>query len=116
MIAGIYSSSPYFQVASPGMPYVASGPNSGQMRWNTQTNMVEVSNGSGWQPFGGHANISASPEFQQIMDWAKQEMTKSAAIKKLAESSPAVADALKTYELAAEQLKVVAILAEKESA
>jgi len=115
MLTTIYSANPYIQVMSPSVPYISSGPNSGQVRYNTQTNCMEVSNGSSWQQIGGSASISASTEFMQIMDWAKSEMQKSARIKQLAEESPAVADALAAYELAGEKLKVIATLADKET-
>ena len=115
MLTSIYSTNPYLQVSTPTTPYVSSGPMAGQLRYNTQTNCVEVSNGSSWQQLSGVASISASAEFMQIMDWAKGEMQKSARIKKLAEESVAVADALEAYELAGEKLKVIATLADKET-
>jgi hypothetical protein len=86
------------------------------MRWNTQNNCVEVSNGSGWQQIGGVASLNVSAEFKQIMEWAKEEMARSIKMKQLADQSPTVAAALADYELAAEKLAVIMTLADKELA
>ena len=116
MLSNVYSTSPFIQVSAPAVPYINSAPNAGQVRWNTQNNYMEVSNGSGWQQIGGVASISVSAEFTMIMDWARKEMAKSIKMKQMANQSPTVAAALADYELAAEKLAVIMTLADKELA
>jgi hypothetical protein len=116
MLSAIYSNTPFIQVGAPATPFINNQAGAGHVRWNTQSNYMEVYNGSSWQQVGGMASIGVSAEFIMIMDWARQEMAKAYKIQALAEQSPTVADALASYEKAAEQLKVIAILAEKETA
>ena len=115
MITNLYSNSPYLRVDQPAVTYISPGPMSGQVRFNTNTSRMEISDGQTWQPVGGLASISVSAEFNQIMDWARDEMQKSARIKQLAEESTAVADAYAAYEEAAHKLQVIMALAEKET-
>jgi hypothetical protein len=116
MLSTVYSNTPFIQVQAPAIPYISNNPMAGQVRWNTQNNYMEVSNGSSWQQIGGIASINVSAEFTQIMDWAREEMTRSIKMKQLADQSPTVADALAAYELAAEKLAVIMTLADKELA
>lgn len=115
MITQIFSNSPYIRVDQAEIPYINSGPMSGQMRFNPNTRSTEVSDGSSWRQVGGLASISVTDEFTKIMDWARAEMLRSERIRKLAEESVTVADALIAYEEAAEKLKVIATLADKET-
>jgi glycyl-tRNA synthetase alpha subunit len=116
MLSTVYSNTPFIQVQAPAIPYISNNPMAGQVRWNTQNNYMEVSNGSSWQQIGGIASINVSAEFTLIMEWARKEMAKSYKIKTLADQSPTVAAALADFELAAEKLEVIMTLADKELA
>ena len=115
MIGELFSPSPNLQVLAASRPFSISGVNSGQLRYNTQTNCVEVSCGDIWQRFSGVTSISLSPEVDTVLAWAKQEMMKSHRIAEAAAKSVTVADALATFNDAAEKLQIIMALAEKES-
>lgn len=114
MISDLHSLTPNIQVMPSNMPYIT-GVNSGQLRWNTQYGYLEVSSGDMWQKFKNTAAISLAPEVDDILAWAKQEMTKSKRIAEAATRSATVADALATYTDAAEKLQIIMALVEKES-
>ena len=86
------------------------------MRWNTQSNFMEVYNGSSWQQIGGMVNVSLTAEVETILKWAREEMHKSMQIKAMAAKSVTVADALAAYEDAASKLQVIMTLADKDLA
>lgn len=115
MISNIYNSGPYLSVMhSPGAsPYInPSQPMTGMVRYNS--NRLEVYDGSSWQQVGGGtASISLNAEAIEILDWAKKRMAEESKIKRLAETSPTIADALATFEQAAEKLQVVIALCEE---
>lgn len=116
MITHIYSANPHIQISAPmNVPYIGPVPNAGQVRWNTVSNCMEVYNGASWQGIGGSAHISVSAEFTQIMEWAQAEMQRSERIRKLAEKSPTVADALAEFERAKDKLDIIATLADEGS-
>lgn len=85
----------------------------GTVRFNTSSQSLEVSDGNQWQSLAQTAHIQVSAELDQIVTWVRGEMEKSARIQQLAETSPAVQDALDTVNDAMEKLKVIAVLADK---
>lgn len=115
MINNIYNSGPYLSVShSPGAsPYInPSQPMTGMVRY--ASHRLEVYDGSGWQQVGGGtASVSLTGEAIEILDWAKKKMSEESKIKRLAETNPTIADALATFEQAAERLQVVISLCEE---
>ena len=115
MINNIYNSGPYLSVLnSPGAsPYInTSQPMTGMVRY--VSNRLEVYDGGSWlQVGGGSASVSLTAEAIEILDWAKKRMSEESKIKRLAESNPTIADALATFEQAAEKLQVVISLCEE---
>ena len=115
MINNIYNSGPYLSVLhGPGSsPYInPSQPMTGMVRY--VNNRLEVYDGSSWlQVGGGTASVSLTGDAIEILDWAKKRMVEESKIKQLAKTNPTIADALATFEQAAEKLQVVISLCEE---
>ena len=56
---------------------------------------------------GDNVSISLSPEAEIILEWAAKKMANEERIRELAETNPAVADAVEALHTANEQLRVV---------
>jgi hypothetical protein len=114
MIKGLSVSSPYLQVqgGKPGSVYVnlsSVNPGTGTVRVNGQD--LEVFDGGNWVKFAGnHADVSLNQEAVEALNWVREKMAKETRIQELAAKSPTVADALKKFEEAQEQLEMILTL------
>ena len=83
----------------------------GNMRFNTNTQSLEVFDGSSWihlnMPI---ATVGLNPEAESILDWAKQKRDEEIRFEKLAETNATVKDLLDQIKAKQEQLKMVEIL------
>jgi len=110
MIKNIVQASSFVTVSS-YMPQVyGSGNMSGQMRYNTNSQSVEVYDGNNWISISQQASVGLSYEAEEAMRWAINKKREEAEIKELAEKHKAVAAALENLNKAQEQLKIVAHL------
>ena len=114
MIKGITASSPYITIdgGQPGSIYVnLSGvnPATGTVRVNGQD--LEVFDGAVWQRFGGtYADVSLNQAAVQALDWVREKMANEKRIRELAAKNLTIADALRKFEEAQEQLEMVLTL------
>ena len=96
------------------MPHVnMNAPSSGMMRWNGNSNCIEVFDGSMnlWQQMHGKtADIQLSPMVQTIVDWANKKMAEELEWEKLAKTNDAVKIALENMKKAKQQLDITAKL------
>jgi hypothetical protein len=96
------------------MPYInMNAPSSGMMRWNGNTNCIEVFDGSMnlWQQmYGKTADIQLSPQIQAVVSWANQKMAEESEWEKLAKTNDAVKIALENMKNAKQQLDITAKL------
>ena len=77
MIKDISTQSPRWMSVYSGShsPYISPGSMSaGMMRYNSNTQTIEVYDGNTWLALAGSADVSLSPEAQQVMDWAYKKM------------------------------------------
>jgi hypothetical protein len=101
-IQNSYASSQYVNMNS-------SNPAAGQVRFNGT--MMEVYDGSMWAQIQmSHPTISLNGSAIAALDWVQKKMADEHRIKELAKTNVTIADALASYELAAEKLKVVLTL------
>ena len=117
MISTIGSSSSYLTVTG-GMtthPYISPGSQSaGMIRWNTNSNVIEIYNGTGWIEYrGAHATVDLNSRAQSIMRWAEEKMLREEELTKLAEENPSVATAIENVKKAEDQLDLISTLAKK---
>jgi hypothetical protein len=96
------------------MPYInMNAPSSGMMRWNGNSNCIEVFDGSMniWQQMHGKtADIQLSPQISSVVAWAQQRMSEESEWEKLAVSNEAVKIALENMKKAKQQLDITAKL------
>jgi len=78
MIGQISQTGKYIAVTGgPGSNYVNNSGlmGVGQLQFNTNTQRLEVYNGSSWQPFNmGTYYVGLNPEVETIIDWARTKM------------------------------------------
>jgi hypothetical protein len=115
MITGISSSSKYISVHGGGAAstYISPGSvGSGMMRYNGNTNCIEVNDGNSWIRMGSaYATIELTPETESLLDWARQKRDEDLNLKALAEKNEAVRIAVENLNKAQEQLQITAHLA-----
>ena len=108
--------SPLLWVSTGGstMPHVnMNAPSSGMMRWNGNTNCIEVFDGSMnlWQQmYGKTADIQLSPQIEAVINWANLKMAEESEWEKLAKTNDAVKIALENMKKAKQQLDITAKL------
>jgi hypothetical protein len=95
------------------MPYISPGAqSSGNLRYNTSMNRVEVYDGVSWLELGGgYANIELSPVVQTAVNWVMIQMEKEAAMKEMAKKHASVQAALANVEQAKQELELIYELA-----
>jgi len=88
-----------------------SNSSAGMVRYNGNSNNMEVYDGSSWMSLtGAYPMIELDGDVLAVVNWAKEKMNKEAKIQELAKTNPTVADALAAFEKAQEQLDIVATL------
>ncbi len=116
MIKTASTTSPYLTVSTynGNLGYISPGSQAGQIRYNTNMNIMEVFDGVAWQNISGHLDVGLSMDATQVLDWARKKMAREAELRELAEQHPTVAAALEALRNAEAQLDIVAILCKEE--
>ena len=121
MIKSIYSNSPFITVSggNPGSTYIGNysnnAPGVGNMRYNPNSQNIEVYDGSTWIILSAHhANINLSDETVSLLQWAKKKMLEEAERNELAKTNPAINDLMKQIKDKEEQIYVVQALIKEE--
>ena len=114
-ITNVSSSSPYLNVTSyqGSKPYISPGSQTaGMMRYNTNSQNMEVYDGISWQTLGmGNATIELSGMAQTAINWVIAQMEREAEIRRLAEKHASIAHALDNVEQAKKELELIYQLA-----
>lgn len=85
-----------------------SNPSAGLVRYNGNSNNLEVYDGSSWMTLNGaYPIIELDGDVLGIINWAKEKMNKEAKLLELAQQNKTVADALAVVEKAQEQLDII---------
>lgn len=85
--------------------------NVGDVRFNTNIQMLEVYDGNRWVELNtSHASVGLTPDAELAIDWAKQKLNEELALERKAKDNPAIADLLKQRNTIDEQIKVIEIL------
>jgi hypothetical protein len=105
--AGIRVSSGYASATYVNM----SNPSAGMVRYNGNSNNLEVYDGASWMTLTvAYPIIELDGDVLSVVNWAIEKMNKEAKLQELAHQNKTVADALAAVEKAQEQLEVVATL------
>ena len=83
----------------------------GQLQFNTNTQQMELYNGTGWQTLNlGQYHVGLNEHAEHLLDWVSKRRDEEAEARRMAEQYPAVADALGAVREAEQQLKTVVAL------
>lgn len=114
-ITNVQSNSPYLIINSYSgtKPYISPGSQSaGMMRYNTNSQNMEVYDGVSWQTIGmGNASIELSPVVQTAISWVLEQMSKESKMREMAEKHASVQAALANVEQAKRELDLIYELA-----
>jgi len=88
-----------------------SNSSAGMVRYNGNSNNMEVYDGSSWLTLNAaYPIVELDGDVLAVVNWAKEKMNKEARIQELAQQNKTVADALEAVEKAQQQLDIVAKL------
>jgi hypothetical protein len=96
MIKSVNSSGRYIQTGSgiPMAPYFSPGAQgAGQMRFNTNSNNIEVWDGVTWKEISNnYASVGLTSEAESLLDWVRTKRDEDARFKSLMELHPGIRD------------------------
>ena len=120
MIKSIHSSSPFLTVSggNPGSTYIGNfnGTGVGNMRYNPNSQNIEVYDGSTWIILSAHhATINLSDEAVGLLQWARQKRDEELEIEKLVLTNSTIKDLVTQIKDKQEQIKVVQTLIKEET-
>jgi hypothetical protein len=115
MIKSIVQSGRYLTVTGNGAyPYIPSygnGMGTGNMRFNTQTQNIEVYDGNQWMTFStGSVSVGLNGDAESLLDWARIKRDEESRIVALAAKHPTVADAVAARQRADEAVRIAVVL------
>lgn len=85
---------------SGGRPYISPGSQSaGMVRYNTNSQQMEVYDGVSWQMISSICEVSLSGETEMIIEWAREKMLEERRIDELCEKHPGLRKARDNFEL-----------------
>lgn len=115
MIVNLNTQGPWLQVigVSSTSPYITESQNPMQGVLRYMSGRLEVCNGAHWISISEHASFGLSLQANDALEWVQKKMMEEAALSRLAEQYPAVADAVNTVKLAEEKLQVVVTLTQE---
>ena len=121
MIKSIHSSSPFITVSggNPGSTYIGNystnAPGVGNMRYNPNSQNIEVYDGSTWIILSAHhTNINLSDEAVGLLQWARKKRDEELELERLAQISPVIKDLVNQIKDKEEQIKIVQTLIKEE--
>jgi hypothetical protein len=121
MIKSIHSSSPFLTVSggNPGSTYIGNystnAPGVGNMRYNPNSQNIEVYDGSTWIILSAHhANINLSDEAVSLLQWARKKRDEELDVERLAQTNPVIKDLVNQIKDKEEQIRVVQTLIKEE--
>ena len=96
MIKSVNSSGRYIQTGGgiPMGPYFSPGAQgAGQMRFNTNSNNIEVWDGVTWKEISAnYASVGLTSEAESLLDWVRVKRDEEITFKSLLESHPGIKD------------------------
>ena len=120
MIKSIHSSSSFLTVSggNPGSTYIgnySNAPGVGTMRYNPNSQNIEVYDGSTWIILSAHhTNINLSDEAVSLLQWARKKRDEEFEMEQLAQTNPVIKDLVSQIKDKEEQIKVVQTLLKEE--
>ena len=121
MIKSIYSNTPFITVSggNPGSTYIGNysnnAPGVGNMRYNPNSQNIEVYDGSTWIILSAHhTNINLSDDAVSLLEWARKKRDEDLERERLEQTNPVIKDLVNQIKDKEEQIKVVQTLLKEE--
>lgn len=100
MIKSLTSSSPSIYITSSSSPYISPGSaGAGIIRYNPNSQQLEVNDGSSWLTLSSFQSISLSADAEQALDWAKKKLKQEQELDALATQHPGIKDLQEKLEI-----------------
>lgn len=100
MIKNLSSSSPSLTVLPLSPVYVyGNGLSAGEMRWNPNTQNIEVYDGNSWVMVSQTATVSLTWEAEEAIRWARDKMTEEKILKERMAKHPGLKDAYEKFKI-----------------
>ena len=100
MIKNITQSGAFTQVSSYYPPQIYStGQSAGEVRYNTNTQHMEVYDGTNWISISQTATVGLSYEAEEAIRWARDSMVKEAELKERIAKHPGLKDAYEKFQM-----------------
>jgi hypothetical protein len=94
MIKGINANGRYLTVSdgSPSNTYISPGAvGAGMMRYNSNTNCIEVNDGNSWQQLqGSYATVALTAETESLLEWARAQRDRQQVLEQRIAQNPAL--------------------------
>jgi hypothetical protein len=115
MIKSLHSNSPFIQVSggTPHNTYIGhgNGPGVGNLRFNPNSNNIEVFDGSSWiTMYSSSATIGLDNEAVSLLEWARKKRNEELELERLAETNATLKDLVAKVKETQEQIKIVQTL------
>ena len=121
MIKSIHSNSPFITVSggNPGSTYIGNysnnAPGVGNMRYNPNSQTIEVYDGSTWIILSAHhTNINLSDDAVSVLEWARKIRDEDLERERLVQTNPVIKDLVNQIKDKEEQIKIVQMLTKEE--
>ena len=120
MIRSIHSNSPFITVSggNPGSTHIGNYNNSsgaGNMRYNPNSQNIEVYDGSTWIILSAHhTNINLSDDAVSLLEWARKKRNEELEMEQLAQTNSTIKDLVTQVKEKQEQIKIVQTLIKSE--
>lgn len=115
MIKGITSNSQFITVSggTPVNTYISPGAvGAGMMRYNPNTNNIEVNDGNTWREVvGSYASVDLSYEAQELLNWARDQKRKQLERETRIRNNPALQKAYEAIKRAEENFDLLEAIA-----
>jgi hypothetical protein len=104
MIKGVTANGKYMQITggSPLTCYFSPGAQgAGQMRYNTNSNVMEVWDGVAWKELSsGYTSVGLSSEAESLLDWARKKRDEEQYLETMSEKYPIIKDLKQQLDMA----------------
>jgi hypothetical protein len=120
MIKTVNGSGKYIMVNGgyPATTYINTGSgymNVGDIRFNTNTQTIEVYDGNRWIEMNtSHASVGLTPDAERALDWANRKIAEEAELDRLAASNDTIADLVNQKKELDDKIKMVQTLMKEE--
>ena len=121
MIKSIHSSNPFLTISggNPGSTYIGNysnnAPGVGNMKYNPNSQNIEVYDGSTWIILSAHhTNINLSDDAVSLLEWARKKRNEELEMEQLAQTNSTIKDLVTQVKEKQEQIKIVQTLIKSE--